>query len=255
MRYNNAYSLFQELLKRNLLVGFCIELGWSENGCKGIFTTLDSRISEPELLIKWLKSTIRDYLDEFSWYWPDREGFFTFDGEGNIFLTVDYTRDIREGEPEENIIEDLIRIIAEGLSWDLDKYDSGEALEYQYYLDLNLEIEDFESKIFKFKELKFRSWNEDPTMEGLINNGIKAKIKEIGLETIKSQIFDYFLKLRDSDEVETYSSLFFEISSDIHNEIKLFEAKGTHYYDNLKGYLENIPCDFELNLDEIEKNA
>jgi hypothetical protein len=90
-------------------------------------------------------------------------------------------------------------------------------------------------------------------MEGLINNGIKAKIKEIGLETIKSQIFDYFLKLRDSDEVETYSSLFFEISSEIQNKIKLFEAKGTHYYDNLKGYLENISCDFELNLDEIDQ--
>ncbi len=137
----------------------------------------------------------------------------------------------------------------------LDKYEGGESLEYRYHLDLNLEIKDFESKIFEFKEFKFRSWNDDPTIEGLINTGINAKIKEIGLETIKKQIFDYLLKFRDTDEAETYSSLFFKISSENHNEIKLFEARGTHNYNNLKGYLENIPCDFELDLDEIEKNA
>lgn len=38
MKYKNAYILFHELLNRDLHDGFCIELGWSENGCKGVFT-------------------------------------------------------------------------------------------------------------------------------------------------------------------------------------------------------------------------
>lgn len=255
MKYTNSYSLIHELIKRNLLHGFRNEIGWTKNGCKGIFTVFDIRINQPVYLIEWLKLTLQDYLDKYAIFYLEWYGVFSIDDNDNIAFLIDCVVDLQESNPDVNITRDLIKILVKGLS--LEKYDDGEeSEEYDYQLNFGLEFNDIDKRIYRFSNFEFKSYQLDPTLQKQINKEIEDQIAFLGLKNIQKNLIDYFVNLYEGNDDLPYSQIFLYIKDRGNmNWVSQFVGTEIQAPENFREYLENISIDFELDLDEIDKNT
>ena len=254
MKYTNANHLFHELIKRNLLQGFRNQVGWKEHRWESNFSRIDFGATEPAYLNTWVKTTIQAYLDKFSVFYPERYGVFSIRDHDNISVQIDCLIDLRESIPEINISRDLIRILVKELS--LEKYDDSEGCEeYAYHLGLVLDFQDIKKRKYRFSHFEFRSYHLDPLMVDLINREIEDQMGVIGLKHIQKMLIDYFIDLHKANKGLPYSGIFLSIYDAVYmNSIRYFIGKEIQLHENFSAYLENIPIDFELNVDEMEKN-
>ena len=255
MRYTNAYSLFHDLIRRNLLHGFRNEIRGTEGGYKGIITVFDIRIDEPVYLIEWLKLTLQDYLDKNTLFYQEWYGVFLIDDKDNIAFLIDCVVDLQEGNPDVNIIRDLIRILVKELS--LEKYDDGEGSEeYDYQLNFGLEFNDIDQRIYRFSDFVFKSYQPDPLLQKQINKEIEDQISIIGLKNIQKNLIDYIVKFYEPNDDLPYSRIFLSIiDRGYMNWVYQFVGTEIQTPKKFREYLENISIDFELDLDEIVKNT
>lgn len=251
MKYTNAYPLFHELIKRNLLQGFRNQVGWKEHGWESNFSRMDYWAKEPAYLNTWVKTTIQNYLDKFSVFYSERYGIFSIDGNDNIYFGIDCVLDLRENIPEVPIIRDLIRILVKELS--LEKYDDGEGCEeYDYHLGLALDFHDIEKRMYRFSHFEFRSYHLDPVPEKQINRKIEDQMAVIGIKNIQKILIDYLIRLHEANEDLPYSGIFLSIIDRGNmNAVYQFLGKKIQSYENFSDYLKNISIDFELDLDEL----
>ncbi len=254
MKYTNAYALIKELVRRNLLHGFRNEIGWNKYGCKGIFTVFDIRIDEPEFLIEWIKLTLKDFLDKHASFYLEWYGCFSINVNEDVYLGIDCYVDLQEYY-NVNIIRDLIRILVKELS--LEKYDDGEGCEeYDYQLNFTMKSNDIDKRIYRFYNFIFKSYQLDSTLQKQINRDIEDQIASIGLENIQKNLIDYFINLYKGYDDLPYSEIFLNIDDyGAMNRVSQFVGTEIQTPENFREYLENISIDFELDFDEIEKNA
>jgi hypothetical protein len=240
MRYTNAYPLFHELIKRNLLQGFCNRAGWREHGWESNLSRIDYWAKEPEYLNIWVKSTIQDFVDKFSDFYSERYGVFSIDGNDNIYFGIDCVLDLRESIPEVPIIRDLIRILVKELS--LEKYDDGDGSEeYDYHLGLVLEFEDIEKRVYRFNNFEFRSYHLDPALKSEVNRAIEVQMAVKGIKNIQKMLIDYFIRLHEANVDLPYSGIFLSIIDRGNmNAMYQFLGKKIQSHSNFSAYLKNI---------------
>jgi hypothetical protein len=231
MKFSNAYELNLYLYKNGLIEG--VDLG-----VRGEYK-VQTKVADPNLL-KILNETWGD------WRWGEnsegnnalKEGFYDLylEKDGSLGMNVTIHEDLLDffGNPFD--IEELLAIPLETLS--LDSIDIDDDLEYQLCLNIDLENQDVEGKVYQISGFNIKSYSKGDD----IDKELSKKPDENALLEIKENILDYLLSVHKKNH--SYKGFTLKIED---NYFSNYYGTGQSKVKDLRSFLEKQTVDIEID--------
>jgi hypothetical protein len=225
MKFNNAYDLILFLYNKGLFKGLQVSL-------KGEYE-IETSIKNPRIL-----SFLEDIWHDYSFIY---QGFYDLIlDDKNLGFTINITDDILDFDGSPFEIEDILSIINEQLN--LKSIDKGENLEYQIYINLELEYQNSEKTEYKFQQFTISSFQKDDE----ISKELDTKLKNHNLTMSQRDILDYCLKIHKKHH--NYRGFNLKIEE---NYISRYDGTGYEEIKNLKQFLQAKEINLLIDISDL----